>query len=627
MFSALLISLLSFAPVSHSASSALCANTRVYANGEQSKTCSLNNPNGQLQTLKQIATGAAGEKEFLTLVKAQALLRMRSLAVSLRSDSPEADAIKQSNKLNRFWLGTKGARLQIPQSIDKNAQLTPQVSFRGEKLTAEEQSSISTLYEKQFEDAKPNWEETKAKFLGKDTRLESTVLNARYLPLANQAAQDVETRLHKVAEEEHQKLIEKQPLLNYLHTAEPTKLDLHVARQFYSADLEKEIYKLADLDPSSEAANALALFAPAVSAVLKDHPEYCEAHSALLAKVKSVAMKRAVGTSGTALAGLGGCALAAAVSEGILALPCIFAAATAETAVSAGAASDAYKEANVLYSGYLGRQVSPKVAEERRAEAQGYLLQAGLSALGAATAAPGAIAAARNLPGAAAAEAMAAPKPVARMQAKWREDYESALEVPLSSELAAKTGLTQVNLSSVKAAQIQNRLVYDESRQSAMNRFLKNAAEKPGEAVRDFENTSGLAKLLQSDRVTTVFEDPKTISNFIEQSLKESKLERFGSKQPSGGARFKSEIQTPNGKVQGEIVICAEPVCRGGNGDGRVIGKKGDVITAYVRCGPGVRHIPGRDQFAKALVISDTEERRAAVSQLASEINKVQLCP
>lgn len=638
MGSAVLFVILNFAPVSHADPSALCTHTRVYAAGEPAKTCTLSDPTGQLRTLKEFAAGAAGEKEFLTLVKAKALSRMRALAVSLRENPPSVDFIKHGNKLNRFWLGMKGAILQTPETIDRPENLKPRIAFQGEKLTAEEQSSISSIYEKQFEAAKPDWEKTRAEFLNKDTRLESTVLNARYLPLLKRSAQDVQVRLHKTAEEEQQKLVSKQPLLNYLHAPEPTQDDLNVARQFYSADLESEITKLAALDPASEAANALALFSPAVDAVLKDHPEYCEAHSSLLAKVKSVLMKRAVGTTAAAVAGGGACALAALVSDGVLALPCIFVAAVAETAVSAGAASDAYKEANVLYSGYLGRQVSASASEERRAEAQGYLLQAGLSAAGAAAAVPATLASARNIPGVMAADAAAAPKAVPQMQAKFREDYLAGFSVDVNPAAVNRLGFDKLSLNAKVIEHIGVRHEFDTNRQKQVADLISLAEKSPDAALKELDNSSAIARLFHQENVTTLLEDGDTMRQFLIASAKNGSLARSAKINAEGFARFTSETEVTlvtkdasgrpvavKSKMIGEIVICAQKECVS---RGRTFTKKqGEVLTAYMKCGHGLHQLPSYGYFRRTLGIENNEERAAALAQLSQSINQVRTCP
>jgi hypothetical protein len=373
----------------------ICADLKVHAANPPAQKCSLADPTGTAVIAPlNFAIGADAQIRFLNLVKAEALKRMSDRLGVLQSPYTEKEvppALANQVKQARFWLGVADSRISLPYSKPDSAWTNRKIDFdvtsgplnnivsgmpASAPLTAQEQSAVAKIFTSALQ--APDWATTKSQFMNKDFRSESSILHARYIPKVETAASETNGHLRALAQEQYRELIEKNPLLAFVTAANPKPSDIEAARKAYAVALSAEINKMQSLDVKDPKARALALFSPAVAAVLKAHPEMCDVFSSTLAKVKSNPQNRNAVTSAMDLGSSTVCGVAALASEGTLAVPCFMIAGATTAALAAGAAYDAHREADVLYSGYLGGQTGFAASEARNEEAQGYLAQAGL---------------------------------------------------------------------------------------------------------------------------------------------------------------------------------------------------------------------------------------------------------
>ncbi|MBX3016925.1 MAG: hypothetical protein KF767_03470 [Bdellovibrionaceae bacterium] len=191
-------------------------------------------------------------------------------------------------------------------------------------------------------------------------------------------------KLNDGVEANQAQIASRNPLVRYLKSANPTAAEIQKAKDEVLADTKKSVERIEaiklDNNISSDA-ESLLLMGGSVQTVLAKNPGLCSGYRTTFENFKKSDRYRSIATAGLAIAGGVTCLGAAYASLGTLGAAC-FVATASLTAGSAERYMQVASQTSALQAGLLGNSAKYEDILAKQREANGLLVETGLSAMG-----------------------------------------------------------------------------------------------------------------------------------------------------------------------------------------------------------------------------------------------------
>lgn len=191
-------------------------------------------------------------------------------------------------------------------------------------------------------------------------------------------------KLKDAAEINQAEIASNNPLTRYIQSANPTAADIENAKKALLADTKKAIEKIESISfegTLSSDAESLLLMSGSVQGVLQKNPALCGGYRTAFEKFQQNERFRSMVNGGLAVAGTATCIGAAYFSAGILGAAC-FVSTASLTAGSAERYWQVADQAGSLNAASLGKGAKYDDVLAKQREANGLLVETGLSAAG-----------------------------------------------------------------------------------------------------------------------------------------------------------------------------------------------------------------------------------------------------